>query len=126
MQKLKAVLSFFQLMLSHFRWKVILIILLGISFSVFQGVGIVMVIPLLEAFQHKAKSRFTPFFEYFNFEQTLGNLLLLYFLSLNVDTYSYLQLIIKHVFSLNFPFLKGIRRLLFWFYTSHSYPYHLT
>lgn len=82
MQKIKAVLSFFQLMLSHFRWKVILIILLGISFSVFQGVGIVMVIPLLEAFQHKAKSRFTPFFEYFNLEQSLGNLLLLYFLVL--------------------------------------------
>ena len=82
MQKIKAVISFFRLMLSHFRWKVILIILLGISFSVFQGVGIVMVIPLLEAFQHKTKSRFTPFFEYLDVEQTLGNLLLLYFLIL--------------------------------------------
>jgi ATP-binding cassette subfamily C protein len=79
MQKIKSALSFFRLLLSHFRWKVVLIVLLGIAFSFLQGVSIVMIIPLLESFTNKGSSSFTRVFEWLNISPDLNEMLLLYF-----------------------------------------------
>lgn len=69
-------------MLSHFRWKIVLIVLFGILFSFFQGVGIVMIIPLLESFQNNGNSMFTKVFEFLGWSGGLNQLLLIYFLIL--------------------------------------------
>ncbi|MFM7022576.1 MAG: ATP-binding cassette domain-containing protein [Flavobacteriales bacterium] len=82
MQKIKSLLSFLRLLLSHFRWKIALIVIFGVLFSFFQGVSIVMIIPLLESFQSQKDSVFTPVFELLGWEQGLSQLLLFYFMIL--------------------------------------------
>ncbi len=79
MHTFRSLLIFIRLMFQHFRWKIILILLFGVLFSFFQGVGIVMIIPLLESFQNKGASRFTPVFEFLGWGGGLNQMLVLYF-----------------------------------------------
>jgi ATP-binding cassette subfamily C protein len=50
MQK-KSFIQFFKLMTQNYRWKVVFIVLFGAISSIFQGFGIIMLVPLIERFQ---------------------------------------------------------------------------
>ena len=79
MQRIKELQKFIRLMLNHFRWKILLIVLLGLLLSLFQGVGIVMIIPLLESFKNGSTSTFGNIMQRLNLDLSMEGILLLYF-----------------------------------------------
>jgi len=79
MQQLKALQQFVQLIFSHFRWKILLILLFGVLLSFFQGVSIVMIIPLLESFKNGTRSPFAKVMQSLDLELSMEGILLLYF-----------------------------------------------
>lgn len=82
MKKLSIVKTFIKEIYKDFSLKLIAVFLLGIANSFLQGVGIVMIIPLLEAYRGDKSNKFTQILTELGWNGDLETLLLFYLLIL--------------------------------------------
>lgn len=85
MQK-KSFLQFFKLMTQNYRWKVVFIVLFGAISSIFQGFGIILLVPLIERFQNFEKNQNESWItQWIPIQQfSLNEIILIYFIVLIV------------------------------------------
>lgn len=79
MQNIKVVKPYVKLLYKTYGFKLILIFLLGLLNSIAQGVGIVMIIPMLQAYLGKGEDKMSSILNNLGWDGSLEILLLFYF-----------------------------------------------